>query len=68
MTPTLTTIHFESAYLLCHVNTMCIQFDSLWMHIGSELQRASCKRTLRQPVHAKHVSLQVIKINETGFL
>ena len=51
MTPTLTTIRFESAYLLCHVNAidahpMRIQFDSLWMCIETGLQRASCERPL----------------------
>ena len=49
MTPTRTTIHFESAYLLRHVNMidahpMHIQFDSLRMHIETRLQRASCER------------------------
>ena len=49
MTPTLATIRFESAYLLCHVNAidahpMRIQFDSLWLHIETGLQRASCER------------------------
>ena len=44
MTPMLATI--RSAYLLYHVNAinvhpMCIQFDSLWMRIGSGLQRVS---------------------------
>ena len=43
MTPTLATIRFESAYLLCHVNAidahpMRIQFDSLWMRIETGLQ------------------------------
>ena len=42
MTPTLATIRFESAYLLCHVNAidahpMRIQFDSLWMRIETGL-------------------------------
>ena len=38
----------ESAYLLCHVNAhpMRIQFDSLWMHIETGLQRASCECAL----------------------
>ena len=53
MTPTLATICFESAYLLCHVNAidahlMRIQFDSLWMRIEIGLQRASCERPFRQ--------------------
>ena len=51
MTPTLTTIRFESAYLLCHVNTidahlMRIQFDLLWIRIETGLQPASCERAL----------------------
>ena len=51
MTPTLATVRFESAYLLCHVNAinahpMRIQFDLLQMHIETGL-RASCKRALR---------------------
>ena len=42
MTPTLATIRFESAYLLCHVNAidahpMRIQSDSLWMRIETGL-------------------------------
>ena len=42
MTPTLATIRFESAYLLCHVNAidahpMRIQFDSLLMRIETGL-------------------------------
>ena len=42
MTPTLATISFESAYLLCHVNVinahlMRIQFDSLRMRIKTGL-------------------------------
>ena len=49
MTHTLATIRFKSAYLLCHVNTinahlMCIQFDSLQMHIEIGLQWALCER------------------------
>ena len=53
MTPTLATICFESAYLLCHVNAidvhpMCIQFDSLWMRIKTGLQRASCEHALKE--------------------
>ena len=56
MTPTLATIRFESAYLLCHVNVidahlMRIQFDSLRMHIETGLQRASCERPFRQTVN-----------------
>ena len=55
MTPTLATIRFESAYLLCHVNAidshlMRIQFDSLWMRIETGLQRASCERPLNPPI------------------
>ena len=51
MTPTLTTIRFEFAYLLCHVNAihvhlMRIQFDSLRMRIKTGLQQASCERAL----------------------
>ena len=51
MTPTLAAIRFESAYLLCNVNTidahlMSIQFDSLRMRIETRLQRASCERAL----------------------
>ena len=43
MTPTLTTIRFESAYLLCDVNVidvhlMRIKFNSLRMCIESRLQ------------------------------
>ena len=62
MTPMLTTIRFESAYLLCHVNAinahlMHIQLDSLWMRIETGLQRASCEHafTLKpiQPVHGQ---------------
>ena len=50
VTPTLNTIHFESAYQLCHVNTigvypMCIQFDLLWKCVESASQWVSlCER------------------------
>ena len=51
MTPTLATIRFESAYLLCHVNAidahpMRVQFNSLRMRIETRLQQASCERAL----------------------
>ena len=51
MTPMLTAIRFESAYLLCHVNAidahvMRIQFNSLRMRIETGLQWASCEHAL----------------------
>ena len=60
MTPMLTRIHFKSASLLCHVNTinahpMHIQFDSLRMRIKTGLQRASCKRALRHKLLLSNV-------------
>ena len=53
ITPTLISIHFESAYLKCHVNTidahpMRIQFDSLQMCIESASHQASCESALRK--------------------
>ena len=66
MTPTLATICFESAYLLCHVNAidahpMRIQFDSLLMRIETGLHVNAplytnmfiiniCKTVVRFPV------------------
>ena len=65
----LISIRLESAYSLCHVNTidahpMRIQFDSLRMRIRSASQRASCESALSQadPAVAGPIFLHRIKL------
>ena len=56
MTPTLATIRFESAYLLCYVDVI----DVHSMHIESGLQQATCERALTLIyVHAINVYTHV---------
>ena len=61
MTPTLATIRFELAYLLCHVNAI----DVHSMCIESGLQQATCERTLTLIyVHATNVYTHVHICNQ----